>query len=90
MVKGQLMEVVHKKEEGGNWWEYGVVLRVFDKKVQIKTETNKNIMHSFDIEDEEGYLGEEWYANNIKIVELYKDGQIVMAKRGMLGGYKFK
>lgn len=91
MIKGELVEIVHKgKEENTNWWEYGIVINSFDNNVQITTESKKNIMWYYkEKTTDENKLDDSWFNGDFQVLKLFKNNEVVMAKKTIFGNYKF-
>ncbi|QAV18921.1 hypothetical protein PC41400_15040 [Paenibacillus chitinolyticus] len=86
MKKGQLVEISYKHPGG---WEYGVVSKIYDDRCLILKEYGGRLMCEFTQPNSEKNPNEQWLSDDVKVAELFVDGKPVMAKKNLLGGYKF-
>jgi hypothetical protein len=87
---GQLVQVYIRETEDGvpyTYWSYGVVMRTYDDRIEIRTEDKVRIMYHLDKTEK---IKEFLNNDDVKITTLFKDGFPVMAKKKLFGGYVIK
>jgi len=72
----------------GKSWEYGVVNKIYDGKYEILRQYGGRTMYYIDENSEEFKI--KHYDENISTRFLFKNGNPVMAKKKLFGGYKFE
>ncbi|MGD6876929.1 hypothetical protein [Bacillus infantis] len=87
-VINQVAELIWKNEGVNADWCYCFVERIFDDRIQLRTEEGGRYMHILNTTDEESCLiSDQPTGSNLTL--LYKDGEPVISRKKLFGGYKF-
>jgi hypothetical protein len=86
-VVGQIAELSFRNEGQNANWEYVVVEHIFDDRIQFVKESGGRYMHILN-DDENDIVDNQPTKSDLNF--LYKNGEPVIAKKKLFGGYKFK
>jgi hypothetical protein len=89
VVVGQLAEILYKNEEENAWWEYGIVEHIFDDRIQLRKEHGGRFMYVIGAIDNEKEIIDTQKTNS-NLTFLFSNGEPVIAKKKLFGGYEFK